>query len=75
MLSAQSQDTPNVSIQTEDFNLADEVALLEKHNLNDGAVVTFTGRVRQQNNDNEVSSLMFEHYPEKRTDYSTGRSV
>lgn len=63
MLSAQSQDTPNVSIQTEDFNLADEVALLEKYNLNDGAVVTFTGRVRQQNNHNEVSSLMLEHYP------------
>ena len=35
-----------ISIQTNDFSLADEVALLEEDNLTDGAVVTFTGRVR-----------------------------
>ncbi len=63
MVSTQIQENLDVSIQAEDFSLAEEVALLEKHNLNDGAVVTFTGRVRQQNNSKEVTSLTLEHYP------------
>jgi molybdopterin synthase catalytic subunit len=52
-----------ISIQTEDFSLADEVALLEKDNLTDGAIVTFTGRVRNNNNGNSVTTLTLEHYP------------
>ncbi|KGJ91661.1 molybdopterin synthase catalytic subunit MoaE [Colwellia psychrerythraea] len=52
-----------ISIQAEDFSLADEVTLLEKDNLTDGAVVTFTGRVRNNNNGNNVTSLTLEHYP------------
>ena len=59
-----SQDVlKEISIQTKDFTLADEVALLEKDNLTDGAVVTFTGRVRNNNNGNSVTSLTLEHYP------------
>ena len=53
----------DVSIQTNDFSLADEVALLEANNLEDGAVVTFTGRVRNQNNGHDVIGLTLEHYP------------
>jgi len=52
-----------ISIQTNDFSLADEVALLEEDNLMDGAVVTFTGRVRDNNNGNSVTTLTLEHYP------------
>jgi len=52
-----------ISIQTADFSLADEVALLEQDNAIDGAVVTFTGRVRNQNEGKEVTSLTLEHYP------------
>ena len=52
-----------ISIQTDDFSLADEVALLEKDNVTDGAVVTFTGRVRNNNNGNSVTTLTLEHYP------------
>lgn len=52
-----------ISIQTHDFNFADEVALLEHENAIDGAVVTFTGRVRNQNNGNHVIGLTLEHYP------------
>lgn len=52
-----------ISIQADDFSLADEVALLEKDNVSDGAVVTFTGRVRNNNNGNSVTSLTLEHYP------------
>ncbi|MEY8215049.1 MAG: molybdopterin synthase catalytic subunit MoaE [Colwellia sp.] len=51
-----------VSIQTADFSLADEVALLEQNNATDGAVVTFTGRVRNKNEGKEVTSLTLEHY-------------
>ena len=52
-----------ISIQTDDFSLADEVALLEQDNAVDGAVVTFTGRVRNKNEGKDVTSLTLEHYP------------
>ena len=52
-----------ISIQTADFSLADEVALLEHDNAIDGAVVTFTGRVRNKNEGKDVTSLTLEHYP------------
>jgi len=52
-----------ISIQTADFSLADEVALLEQDNAVDGAVVTFTGRVRNKNEGKDVTSLTLEHYP------------
>ncbi|MBU2870369.1 molybdopterin synthase catalytic subunit MoaE [Colwellia sp. E2M01] len=52
-----------ISIQQQDFSLADEVALLEQNNPTDGAVVTFTGRVRNNNNGNSVTTLTLEHYP------------
>ncbi|MDP7593086.1 MAG: molybdopterin synthase catalytic subunit MoaE [Litorilituus sp.] len=55
--------TQEISIQTADFSLADEVTLLEKDNAIDGAVVTFTGRVRNNNEGKEVTSLTLEHYP------------
>jgi len=51
-----------ISIQTQDYNLADEVALLEINNVVDGAVVTFTGRVRNKNEGLQVSGLFLEHY-------------
>ncbi|MCW8832404.1 MAG: molybdopterin synthase catalytic subunit MoaE [Colwellia sp.] len=54
---------PEISIQTADFSLADEVALLEQDNAIDGAVVTFTGRVRNKNEGKDVTSLTLEHYP------------
>lgn len=54
---------PEISIQSEDFSLADEVALLEKNNVTDGAIVTFTGRVRNHNEGKVVTSLTLEHYP------------
>ncbi len=61
---ASSSDiSQEISIQTSDFSLADEVALLEQDNLTDGAIVTFTGRVRNNNNGNSVTTLTLEHYP------------
>lgn len=52
-----------ISIQAEDFNVADEIALLEKNNVTDGATVTFTGRVRNKNLGDDVLALHLEHYP------------
>lgn len=58
-------DSPlvKISIQEADFNLSDEVALLEESNDEDGAVVTFSGRVRNANLGKSVSGLFLEHYP------------
>ena len=52
-----------IAIQHDDFNLSDEVNLLEAHNDEDGAVVTFSGRVRNNNLGKKVSGLFLEHYP------------
>ena len=52
-----------ISIQTQDYDLGKEVAALEQDNDIDGAVVTFTGRVRNHNDGQEVSGLFLEHYP------------
>ena len=52
-----------ISIQAQDFNLQDEVDLLEQDNAVDGAVVTFSGRVRNKNDGLKVSGLFLEHYP------------
>jgi molybdopterin synthase catalytic subunit len=55
--------THRISIQEQDFNLSDEVALLEDNNHEDGAVVTFSGRVRNKNLGLNVKGLYLEHYP------------
>jgi len=57
-----STSAVKISIQTPDFNLQDEVNLLEQDNAVDGAVVTFTGRVRNKNAGLNVSGLFLEHY-------------
>ena len=38
-----------VSIQTEDFNLADEIAALRRQDKRVGAVCSFVGTVRESN--------------------------
>lgn len=52
-----------ISVQTEDFSMADEYQQLVKDNSQDGAVVTFVGSVRDFNQGNHVKGLMLEHYP------------
>lgn len=56
---------PRVFIQTQDFNLADEIASLRAADLRVGAVCSFVGTVRDRNAGaaGEVSSLELEHYP------------
>ena len=52
---------PRVSVQREDFDLAAEVALMTSGRTDVGAVVTFTGLCRSE--DERLSALELEHYP------------
>jgi len=52
-----------VSIQTADFNLADEVAALRAGDKRVGAVCSFMGTVRDRNDGLNVGSMELEHYP------------
>ncbi len=54
---------PRVTIQSADFNLADEVAALRAHDKRVGAVCSFVGTVRDRNEGATVSTLELEHYP------------
>lgn len=55
-----------VFVQTQDFNLADEIAALRRHDKRVGAVCSFVGTVRngyEGNNGPPVISMELEHYP------------
>ena len=51
-----------VVVQTQDFSVSDEYALIADDN-SDGAVVTFVGKVRDFNDGSAVTDLTLEHYP------------
>ena len=57
--------TPRVSIQTQDFDLSDEVARLRAADKRVGAVCSFVGLVRDRNGGaaDSVQSMELEHYP------------
>ncbi len=52
-----------IQVQTEDFDHAIEYQNLTENQQSAGAVVTFTGLVRDMNLDNQVTGLYLEHYP------------
>ncbi len=52
-----------IAVQAEDFDVAAEYAELRKDNRSDGAVVFFTGLVREMNQGDSVSGMALEHYP------------
>ncbi len=53
----------NITVQHEDFNIQEEVELLRKCDSSIGAVVTFTGVVRDLNLESGVTALELECYP------------
>jgi molybdopterin synthase catalytic subunit len=55
--------TARVSIQTADFDLSTEVALLRLQDKGIGAVCSFIGTVRDRNDGQSVSAMELEHYP------------
>lgn len=52
-----------IRIQTDDFDLAAEYQLLRQLDSAVGAVVTFTGLVRDLENNTSINSLTLQHYP------------
>lgn len=53
----------DVRIQTEDFDVAQELASLRAADARVGAVCVFVGTVRDRNEGTGVASLTLEHYP------------
>jgi len=51
-----------ISIQTEDFDLATEYEQLRQRN-SAGAIVTFSGLVRDLDQDQKINAIELEHYP------------
>ncbi|HZN48319.1 MAG TPA: molybdopterin synthase catalytic subunit MoaE [Ramlibacter sp.] len=54
---------PRVSIQTQDFDVAAEIAALRDGDAGVGAVCSFIGTVRDRNDGASVSAMELEHYP------------
>lgn len=52
-----------VSIKTEDFDLAAELAALRAHSPNAGALVSFVGLVRDFSEASSIEHIVLEHYP------------
>jgi molybdopterin synthase catalytic subunit len=52
-----------VIIQEQDFDVADEIKALRAQSSETGAIVTFTGLVRDINDSDTISQLRLEHYP------------
>ena len=52
-----------VSVQREDFDIAAEMARLTAGDPDIGAVVSFTGLVRQMTGDGPITQMELEHYP------------
>lgn len=52
-----------VSIQTHDFNVADELAALRAGDARVGAVCSFIGTVRDRSDGSAVTAMELEHYP------------
>ena len=52
-----------VRVQTEDFDVARELATLRAENRAVGAVAAFIGTVRDINENSRVASMTLEHYP------------
>jgi len=53
----------SVSVQTEDFDIAAEIDALTGGDRDIGAVVTFTGLVREMTGQGAISAMELEHYP------------
>lgn len=52
-----------ISVQKHDFDISHEYATLREDNRSDGAIVFFSGLVREMNQGSKVSGLSLEHYP------------
>jgi molybdopterin synthase catalytic subunit len=51
-----------IKIQKEDFNVEEEISSIKKNHSNVGALTSFIGYVRDNNNNNNVESISLEVY-------------
>lgn len=54
---------PQISVQTGDFDIGAEIHRLTAGNQDIGAVVSFTGLVREMTGAGAISTMELEHYP------------
>ena len=52
-----------VRVQSEDFDISREIALLRRDNARIGAIASFIGVVRDLNEGDRVAQMTLEHYP------------
>jgi molybdopterin synthase catalytic subunit len=52
-----------ISIQAHDFDLAHEYSKIQRYTESDGAIVTFTGLVRELTERGDLRYMTLEHYP------------
>ncbi len=63
IMTSNNQPKLHISVQHNNFNVAELHTLLAQSSRNTGAVVTFTGLVRDSNLGTNISGLHLEHYP------------
>ena len=54
---------PGISVQRDDFDIAAEIDRLTAPDRDIGAVVSFTGLVREMTGQGEIETMELEHYP------------
>lgn len=52
-----------IRVQSEDFDIGQEIAALTSGDTSIGGICTFTGTVREMGGDAKVSAMTLEHYP------------
>jgi molybdopterin synthase catalytic subunit len=63
-MSAATRDDATIRLQREPFDAAAEAAALRRGRTDIGAIVTFTGICRGEENGAPIAALTLEHYPE-----------
>lgn len=53
----------DVRVQTQDFDVSAELAVLRQHSRQVGAIASFVGVVRDMNDGRQVATMALEHYP------------
>ena len=52
-----------IRVQSEDFDIGDEIAIISNQNQNIGGICSFTGLVREFDLNNKIQTMTLEHYP------------
>lgn len=53
----------SIHVREDDFDIGEEIARLRGGNKNIGAIVSFTGTVREMAGEKKITAMALEHYP------------